>query len=218
MTVVTADEIIEEEMVWGARRRERLWMMVAAAGVLAGVLGMAAGATVLVTDVDPPPELVPFDPETGMALPEAKVETVTITERPAVIEAQVYRYVLDRETYNQLDNDLRIRRALAQSRGSAEESLRRMWSRGNDLYPPTRYGEQAELDVEIDSITLVAGGRAQVRMRKRLRNEHGVTTGLFTATLAFGFDPEEPRSLDEVWQNPFGFHVTQYAVRSDRAE
>ena len=34
----------------------------------------------------------------------------------------------------------------------------------------------------------------------------------------FEFHPEIPRVLDEVWQNPFGFTVTQYAIRSDRAE
>ena len=45
--------------------------------------------------------IVPFDSETGMALPNAMVEAVSLTERPAIIEAQVYRYVIDRETYNQ---------------------------------------------------------------------------------------------------------------------
>jgi type IV secretion system protein VirB8 len=41
---------------------------------------------------------------------------------------------------------------------------------------------------------------------------------MFTATLMFAFQPEQTRSIDDVWQNPFGFTVTQYAIRSDRSE
>ena len=42
--------------------------------------------------------------------------------------------------------------------------------------------------------------------------------GLFTATLLFEFRPEESRSIDQVWTNPFGFTVVEYAIRSDRLE
>ena len=42
--------------------------------------------------------------------------------------------------------------------------------------------------------------------------------GLFAATLLFEFHPEERRSIDDVWTNPFGFTVTEYAIRSDRLE
>ena len=31
-------------------------------------------------------------------------------------------------------------------------------------------------------------------------------------------DDVSSRSIDDVWQNPFGFTVTQYAIRSDRSE
>ena len=34
----------------------------------------------------------------------------------------------------------------------------------------------------------------------------------------FEFLPENSRSIDDVWQNPFGFTVTEYAIRSDRLE
>jgi type IV secretion system protein VirB8 len=55
-------------------------------------------------------------------------------------------------------------------------------------------------------------------MRKRLTSNQGVQGGLFTATLLFDFRPEERRSIDDVWANPFGFTVTEYAIRSDRLE
>ena len=146
------------------------------------------------------------------------VETVRLSERPAVIEAQIYRYIFERETYNQLDNDLRVRRVLAQSGGAAEASMRAMWTSGQESYPPTRYGPSSELAVEIASITLIGDDRAQVRLRKRLTSPQGAQVGMFTATLMFAFQPERTRSIDEVWENPFGFTVTQYAIRSDRSE
>jgi type IV secretion system protein VirB8 len=153
-----------------------------------------------------------------MALPNARVETVSLAERPAVIEAQIHRYIYERETYNQLDNDLRVRRVLAQSSGAAETSMRAIWTSGQENYPPTRYGTSAEMAVEIASITLIGENRAQVRLRKRLTSPQGVQDGSFTATLMFAFQPERTRSIDDVWQNPFGFTVTQYAIRSDRSE
>ena len=126
--------------------------------------------------------------------------------------------VTDRETYNQLDNDLRVERVLAESDGAAAASLRALWTSGSEAYPPDTYGEDARLEVEILSITLISANRAQVRLRKRLSSPRGSQTGLFTATLMFAFRPEERRSIDEVWQNPFGFTVTEYAIRSDRLE
>ena len=215
---MSLSEVVEEELVWGARRRERLWQVIGLFGAAFGIVGCLAAVAVALLDVDPPPELIPFDPATGMALPAATVRTETLTEAEAVIEAQVFGYVLDRETYNQLDNDLRIRRALGRSRGAAEASLRAMWTSGQDAYPPSRYGPEARLEVEVLNISLLGGERAQVRMRKRLMSDRGVQDGLFTAILAYGFDPGATRDLAEVWANPFGFHVDEYAIRSDRGE
>ncbi|MGI3212058.1 virB8 family protein [Roseovarius tibetensis] len=211
-------EIIEEELVYGARRRELFWQKLGVTGLGFGALGCLAAALVAILDTDPAPLIVPFDSETGMALPNAVVEAVTLTERPAIIEAQIYRYVTDREAYNQLDNDLRVERVLSQSDGAAATSLRALWTSGHEDYPPQNYGEDARLEVEILSITLISANRAQVRLRKRLSAPRGSQTGLFTATLMFAFRPEERRAIDDVWQNPFGFTVTEYAIRSDRLE
>jgi type IV secretion system protein VirB8 len=115
--------------------------------------------------------------------------------------------VTDREVYNQLDNDLRIRSVLRRSDGAAESGLRQIWNSANENYPPTVYGPNARLDVEILSINRIGTNRATVRLRKRLTSINGVQTGLFTATL-----------IDEVWTNPFGFTVLEYSIRSDRLE
>ena len=128
--VMSARDLVEEELVYGALRREQLWRMIGISGAGFGVFGCLTAAAVALMVETPPPVVVPYDPATGRALPNATVETVSLAERPAVIEAQIYRYILDRETYNQLDNDLRVRRVLAQSSGSAEANMRAMWTSG----------------------------------------------------------------------------------------
>ncbi|MEM1076669.1 MAG: VirB8/TrbF family protein, partial [Pseudomonadota bacterium] len=52
----------------------------------------------------------------------------------------------------------------------------------------------------------------------RLTSIQGVQAGLFTATMLFEFRPEEARTIDQVWTNPFGFTVIEYSIRSDRLE
>lgn len=211
-------EVIEEELIYGARRREQMWKVIAGASALFGVLGCLAAATVAVLDVDAPPALVPYDPATGLALPEATVAAARLAERPAVTQAQVFRYVTDRETYNQVDNDLRVRRVLAMSEGGAAETLTALWTSGNPNYPRDVYGRDSRIDVRVLSITLISENRAQVRLSKRLTAPEGVTTGLFTATVLFAFEPRESRPIDEVWSNPLGFVVREYAITSDRLE
>ena len=210
--------IIEEELVYGALRRERLWQRLGLLGLIFGILGCLSAAAVAILDVDPPPVVVPYDPATGFALPEASVGATTVTENRAIIEAEVFRYVTDREVYNQLDNDVRIRSVLHRSDRAAQASLRQIWNSANADYPPTVYGPNARLDVEILSINLISNNRATVRLRKRLTSLQGVQAGLFTATLLFEFRPEESRSIDQVWTNPFGFTVVEYSIRSDRLE
>lgn len=210
--------IIEEELVYGALRRERLWQRLGLLGLIFGILGCLSAAAVAILDVDPPPVVVPYDSETGFALPEASVGATTVTENRAIIEAEVFRYVTDREVYNQLDNDLRISGVLRRSDRAAGASLRQIWNSANADYPPKVYGPNARLDVEILSINLIGSNRATVRLRKRLTSIQGVQAGLFTATLLFEFRPETRRTIDEVWTNPFGFTVVEYSIRSDRLE
>ena len=98
--------------------------------------------------------------------------------------------------------------------------MRALWNSANDSYPPTAYRQTARaLDVEILSITPVGRDRAPGTPPQASDLPLKVSRpGLFSATLLFEFRPEERRSIDEVWTNPFGFTVTEYAIRSDRLE
>ena len=208
--------VLEEELIFGARDREHSWKKIAFGSAGFGVFGCILAAVMALTIDKPPPVLIPFDPSTGTALPMANVGTITIKEQDAVVQSMVYAYVRDRETYNQLDNDLRIEGVFARSDGLAKASLQSLWNPTNPEYPNKVYGENSRLDVQITSISAIGGDRAQARMTKRLTSPDGMTEGTFIVTLAYKFDPSTLRDLNGVWANPFGFTVTEYSVASER--
>lgn len=211
-------QTIEEELIFGAMRREKQWKLATLIAGLVAMGSLVAAAIVVLSYTPPPPVLIPYNPETGIAMPNATVRSISLAEREAVIEAAVYRYVIDRESYNQIDNDLRIRRALSQSSGRARASLSAAWDSGNTSYPPARYGDRAEIQVNVLSISHITNDRVQIRLQKRLVSPDGLREGDFTIVLAYDFDPATQKSLEAVWQNPFGFTVTDYNITSDKRE
>lgn len=72
------------------------------------------------------------------------------------------------------------------------------------------------MDVEVISVTPLSNDRATARIVKRLVTPNGTTEGTFTVSLVFNFQPQEQRTLEALWQNPFGFSVREYVVSSER--
>ena len=212
---------IETELIYGALQRSKkaelmqyIWMAIAGVALLLGGMGFAFNRVA-------PPVLIPFDPSTGFAVPNALVETKKITEQQAVIHANVYAYIKDRETFDQLANDIRVPRAMSRSIGRAKTSITQLWSDKSIYYPPKKYGANAVLEVNVLSIALigknrVGTNRAQVRIVKQLTNGNERTKGFFTIILAYQFRPEEIRNLESVWNNPFGFTVSEYSITPDK--
>ena len=209
-------DVFEEELIYGAREEAAMWKRIAFITSGFGVAGCLAAAMVALFIDKPPPALVPFDPTTGAALPMANVGTISLAEREAVMQSLVFAYVRDRETYNQLDNDLRIEGVFARSTGQAATSLQDLWNDSSPEFPPKIYGENARIDVAVSSISDIGNNRAQARVTKRLTTLDGVTEGTFVVTLAYDYDPSTLRSLDGVWSNPFGFTVSNYSVAAER--
>ncbi|WP_299794187.1 type IV secretion system protein [uncultured Marivita sp.] len=208
--------VLEAEIIYGAMQREKIWKIAFAGMAVTAAVAVFASAAVMVWHKPPAPIVVPFDPTTGMAVPNASVEAVTLDERAAVVQALVYQYVTDRETYNQIDNDLRINRALARTKGTARRGLVELWDSSSERYLPDRYGDRTQVDVVVTGITLLDEDRVQVRMRKRLTNPDGSNTGNFTAVIGYDFEAEEQATLEAVWRNPLGFVVTDYELYQDR--
>ncbi len=214
----TAKTILEAEVIYGAQQREKFWKIATAGMTTTAIFAIGIAGAVMIWHRPPAPVVVPFDPATGMAVPNANVVGVTLNERTAVVQSLVYQYVIDRETYNQIDNDIRINRALSRTEGTARQGLVGLWDSGSEGYLPDRYGDRTQVEVVVTGITLLDEGRVQVRMRKLLTNPDGSTTGNFTAIIGYDFDPNTQPTLEAVWRNPLGFTVTQYELYGDRRE
>ncbi|TPE47312.1 virB8 family protein [Amaricoccus solimangrovi] len=198
----------EDEVFFGLRRRATLlgWM----AGTSIAIAACATGALLLALPLkEVRPYVVMVDRATGES--ELVVSTLPgdLAERDAVRQAELVRYVTERETYDNADNATRIPEVLAGSEGQAADSLRGLWSSGADQYPPALYGAETLIRVVVRSVTVLNDATAQIRFTRKLE-QPGLppVSRAFVATVGFAFRPRTERTLEAVWQNPLGFTVT----------
>lgn len=210
--------ILENELIFGVRRRERLAWVVAIAGVLTGLGGLAVAGMVL-----PLKETQAFltivDKDTGIASRAVQVEAAGIEQSAAVAQSLLYGYVKSRETYDAADNEARLLQVYRMSSARMQEALRTQWDKDNPDYPPLIYGASGKVGVEVLSITPVGENTAQVRFTKRLEKlGEPARTGKFYATVSYEFRPIKANAVELVWENPFGFTVTDYRVTAESLE
>lgn len=210
--------ILENEMIFGVRRRERMAWLVASGGVLIGLCGIAAALMVL-----PLKETQAFltivDRDTGIAERAVQIERASIEHADAVKQSLLFNYVLDRETYDVNDNERRILKAYRQSAGAAQNSLRALWTEGHQNYPPQIYGQGGKVTIEILSISPIDDHTATVRYTRTLSQPgEDDLIGNFYATVAYQFVPSKQSAVELVWENPFGFTVTDYRTSPESLE
>ena len=209
----------QDEVFFQLRRQRNRWM---ATAVVALLLALASVGTLFAVMPlkEVRPYLVMVDRTTGEAEKVVQVAPVDLAEEEAVRQAELVRYVTDRETYDLADNGTRIPEVLSHSRDQARRSLVALWTAGAEGYPPSVYAAQARVTVTVVSVALLSetdtGGTAQVRFRKTLRQagERPVERD-FVATVGFAFEPRVERNLETVWANPLGFTVTSYRVDAE---
>lgn len=205
----------EEEVFYSLRRQRNIWAIVAILCLILAIscIGFVA---MLLPLKEVQPYLVMVDRTTGEAERLARVEPLSLSEQEAVIQAELVRYVTDRETYDVADNATRIPDVLTRSKDQAAESLRTLWNSGSEDYPPNLYEDRNRLKVTIVSMSLLESNQAQVRFRKTLE-ESGMpdVERDFVATVRFVFEPKVERNLQAVWANPLGFKVSNYRVDAE---
>lgn len=205
----------EDEVFFSLRRQRNL------AGLMAGLsLAVALGSVATLAMTLPLKEVRPYvvmvDRTTGEAEQVVAVRPTSLSDQEAVREAELVRYVTNRETYDATDNAERIPLVDAMSQGQAQASLRALWNKGAENYPPNLYGRDTAITVRVRSLSVLDEDTAQVRFVRRLE-----APGLdpverdFVATVGFAFSPRVERNLDQVWRNPLGFTVTGYRVDAE---
>ena len=209
--------LLEGEMFYGVRKRERIAWAIAGGGMVIGLAGIVSVALMLPLK-QTEAFLAIVDKDTGVAERVVAVEKAGMEQAEAIRQSLLFAYVTDRETYDQHDNERRILRAYTWSEGAARQSLVALWSEGHSNYPPKIYGQSARVIVKILSITPVTDTTAQVRFtRTWISGDEGVPDreGKFTATVTYRFEPTRQTALDLVWQNPIGFLVTDSRVAAE---
>lgn len=205
----------EDEVFFQLRSQRNRWMVVAILALMLAVVAMVTVAALLPLK-ETKPFVVMVDRTTGEAEKVVQVRPANLEEQEAVRQAELVSYVIDRETYDVADNQTRIPDVLTRSQEQARSSLVRLWTKGNDNYPPDIFSNRSRLLVKIISITLLTDETAQVRFRKKLETEGERTVERdFVATVGFEFQPRVERNLEDVWKNPLGFAVSSYRVDAE---
>jgi len=197
----------------------RAWIVAAAAGGLSLILATALVLTLPLKETQVFTVLV--DRQTGDAEKILRVAPTGIEDQEALKQSLLVAYVSDREGCFLPGIQSRLESVQRRSTGSAEESLRLLWTKGGDnrAYPPDVYGPGAEVTVTVRRITFLAPNLAQIRFLKTLRKtRQEPVTQPFVATVAFDFAPKTERALARVWENPLGFTVSSYRVDAETLE
>ena len=205
-----------EDEVFFSLRRQRNW------GWAVGTIGMGIGlVSVLTLALTLPlketrPYVVMVDRTTGESEQVVSVRPTSLDDQRAVLEAELVRYVTNRETYDPNDNPERIPLVDAMSTDQAQSSLRAIWNSGSDRYPPALYGGDTVITTRVRSISILDEDTAQVRFVRRLEQDGAQPVERdFVAVVGYAFEPRTERSLDQVWRNPLGFTVTSYRIDAE---
>lgn len=207
--------LLEMEMIFGVRKRERMAWFIAILGVLTGLFS-AAAISFLMPLKETHAYLTIVDKDTGMAERAVEVRNARIEHATAIEQSLVFAYVSDRETFDVDDNEARVLSVFERSTGQAAATLKAEWDNSSPSYPPVLFGTGAQADVTILSINPISKDTAQVRFIKTLRSiGEPDRIGKFYATVTYEFFPDTGKDLQLVWRNPFGFTVTSYRVTSE---
>lgn len=207
--------ILENELIFGRSRRERTaWGVATLFGLIA--VGELAGLLMLLPLKETAAYLTIVDRDTGIAERTVEIERAGIEYEDAVKQSLIFNYVMDRETYDGNDNERRILKVYRQSAGPAQQALRALWTEGNANYPPDLYGMTAKITIDVLSVNQITANTAQVRFSKTLTMPgEDDRIGNFYATVTHDFVPSQQSAVELVWENPFGFTVTDYRVAAE---
>lgn len=205
----------EDEVFFGLQRRASLFGWIAGLSLVVALC--AVGAMVLMLPLkEIRPYVVMVDRQTGESELVVSTRPADLAETDAVRQAELVRYVTERETYDVADNRERIPQVLAASEAQAAASLRALWTREAEQYPPAIYGEDSLIRVKVRSVAMLNEATAQVRFTRTLE-QPGLqpVVRAFVATVGFAFQPRVERTLEAVWRNPLGFSVTSYRIDAE---
>ena len=210
----TIQSRFEEEVYRGARDTARNGYRVGLIGGAVGLFSILGWMTVLPLKTVEPYVFV-VDKTTGETERVVAVDGMSLTDEQAIIQANLWSYVIDRETYDNYDNQERVERVLRMSDENALRDFRRIWAEENPQHPDEIYGANVRLRVVVRSVTVIdqRNNLAQVEVDfTRLQNGQPDRKATGVATIKYIYQPSINTSIQDVWNNPLGFQVVEYRM------
>lgn len=189
--------------------RLRAWIAAAIASALAL---LSLGALVLMLPLkEYAPYVVEVDKSTGHIETMRPLALAAASPSEAIVEANLVRYVIARETYDPADLKQRYDEVLRLSSGDARADWRRLWTPDAPTNPAIAYGWGTRIRVTVKAVSLLKADTAALRyMLTRTDDRTGAsTTSHWVAIVAFGFS-EKPMRVRDRWDNPLGFEVSSF--------
>ncbi|MDX8500699.1 type IV secretion system protein [Mesorhizobium sp. VK4C] len=206
-------DVWEEEIVKRAKRSARLaWFF---ALLSAGLAALGLSAVVLMLPLKSfEPYIVTVDRATGfIEVKSGLTRPANLTEQEAVTQANVVRYIRNREGYDPYAIDEYFGIAALLSTEEAARDLQALFSAANPENPANVYGRLRRVLVEVKSVTLPNASTAIVRFSTTQKSETEAVVQHWISVVRFRYT-DTPVRNEWRFENPLGFQV--YSYRRDQ--
>ncbi|RNJ42476.1 type VI secretion protein [Mesorhizobium erdmanii] len=202
-------EIWEIEIIKRAKRSSRVaWFF---ALLFAGIALLSLLALVLMMPLKSfEPYLVEVDRNTGYTeVKSGLTRPANLTEQEAVTQANVVRYIRNREGYDPYAIDEHFGIAALLSTGDAARDLQALYSAANPQNPARIYGKLKSVSVAIKSVSFPNASTAIVRFASTEKSETETVDRHWISVVRFRYT-DTPIKNEWRFDNPLGFQVYDY--------
>ncbi len=206
-------DIWEQEIIKRAKRSARVaWFF---ALVFAGLAALSLIAVVLMVPLKSfEPYIVTVDRTTGyLEVQSGLTRPARLTEQQAITQANVVRYIRNREGYDPYAIEEYFGIAALLSTGDAARELQALFSAANPQNPAKVYGRLKRVLVEIKSVTFPNASTAIVRFSTTEKSDTESIVRHWISVVRFRYT-DTPIRNEWRFDNPLGFQV--YSYRRDQ--
>ncbi|MDB5846301.1 MAG: VirB8 [Rhodoferax sp.] len=202
-------DIWEQEILKRARRSSRIaWFC---SIVFAAIAIVSLLAVVLMLPLKSfEPYVVEVDRNTGyIEVKSGLTRPANLTDQEAITQANVVRYLRNREGYDPHAIDAYFGIAALLSTGEAARELHAAFSAANPQNPAKVYGRLKRVLVDIKSVTFPNASTAIVRFSTTEKSETEAIDRHWISVVRFRYT-DTPIKNEWRFENPLGFQVTSY--------
>ncbi|TIS88422.1 virB8 family protein [Mesorhizobium sp.] len=199
----------ENEIVKKAKRSRSLAWFVA---LLFGVITLLAlvALVLLVPLKSFEPYIVEVDKNTGyIEVKTGLTKPLTLTETQAITQANVVRYIRQREGYDPFAIEENFGVAALLSTGDAARELAEQYSAANRNNPTKVYGKNKRVLVDVKSVTFSNASTALVRFSTTEKSDTDSIVRHYISVVRYRYT-DTPETNEWRFENPLGFQVYNY--------